>query len=285
MRPWGAAASPSRRAARCPPLHVRMAFAEPVSRIEDITDATRRLLAELCTLCKEGHQGARRLELTLYRADGGHAGATVGTSRPVNDPGHLERLFREKLEGLDGGFGVDVAVLAATAVAPLAPAQMGLDGDERMRNEGVGRLVDRLGNRFGAERVVRLVPRASHIPERACRETSALAPAAPDMDGRPARPRPIHLLPWPEPIEVMAPVPDHPPLMFRWRRAQHRVAHADGPERIAPEWWIDGAPPPDEGVRDYYRVEDTRGHRFWVYREGLYRPDTPPRWYLHGFFA
>ena len=260
-----------------PPLHVRLAFAEPIATNQDIAAAQRRLLDQLCAFLKDAHQGARRLKLTLYRTDDSHTGTAVGTGRPVNDPDHLERLFREKLEKLDSGFGVDVMVLAATAVAPLAPAQMDLDSRDRARDEGVGRLLDRLGNRFGPTRVMRLEARASHIPERTCHETSVFTLPVPVTGERPSRPRPIHLLPWPEPVEVMAPVPDHPPLMFRWRRAQHRVTRADGPERIAPEWWIDGAPPPEEGVRDYYRVENPQGQRFWLYREGLYRPDTPPR--------
>ncbi|MEE8622341.1 MAG: DNA polymerase Y family protein, partial [Alphaproteobacteria bacterium] len=157
---------------------------------------------------------------------------------------------------------------------------------------GVARLVDRLGNRLGRERVVRLVPRASHVPERACREVSALAPPVPaasaDAGSAGPTPRPLHLLPWPEPIEVMAPVPDHPPVMFRWRRRRHRVACADGPERIGPEWWLEepaDAFSPHHRIRDYYRVEDTEGRRFWLYREGLYRPAVEPAWYLHGFFA
>jgi protein ImuB len=97
----------------------------------------------------------------------------------------------------------------------------------------------------------------------------------------------LHLLPWPEPIEVMAPVPDGPPVLFRWRRAHHRIAAAEGPERIEPEWWReeDGHDPARRSsVRDYYRVEDAQGHRFWIYREGFYRPDAAPRWYLHGLF-
>jgi protein ImuB len=95
-------------------------------------------------------------------------------------------------------------------------------------------------------------------------------------------PRPIRLLPGPEPIEVIAPVPDDPPQSFRWRRESHKVARAEGPERIAPEWWrSDGA----RQVRDYYRIEDERGRRFWVYRSGTYGETTQPRWYLHGWFA
>ena len=302
-----------------PPLRARLAFAEPIGRAEDIGAAARRLLEDLCARLERAHRGARRLELALYRVDGTVARAHIGTGRPTRDAHHLERLFTEKLEGLDSGFGVEVMVLAATAADPLAPVQGALHTGRGMADtagagdgDGVARLVDRLGNRLGRERVVRLVPRASHVPERACREVSALAPPAPagagsagsprsrrpgkadgaqdseTAGGRPAQPRPLHLLPWPEPIEVMAPVPDHPPVMFRWRRHRHRVACADGPERIGPEWWLEepaDAFSPQHRIRDYYRVEDTEGRRFWLYREGLYRPGVEPAWYLHGFFA
>ncbi len=276
-----------------PPMRARLAFAEPIGRAEDIRAAARRLLDDLCARLERAHRGARRLELALYRVDGTVARARVGTSRPTRDAHHLERLFTEKLEGLDAGFGVEVMVLAATAADPLAPVQTALHtgrGAAAGDGDGVARLVDRLGNRLGPESVVRLVPRASHVPERACREVSALAPPAPAAStpatsGPP--PRPLHLLPWPEPIEVMAPVPDHPPVMFRWRRRRHRVARADGPERIGPEWWLEepgDAFSPQRRIRDYYRVEDTEGRRFWLYREGLYRPGVEPAWYLHGFF-
>jgi protein ImuB len=154
-------------------------------------------------------------------------------------------------------------------------------------------LVDRLGNRLGADGVVHLGLRASHIPERASHAVSALAQAPCPCGGtedepgwRP--PRPLHLLPSPEPIQVVAPVPDDPPAMFRWRRRQHRVAEAEGPERIGPEWWLEEPLAPasqQDRIRDYYRVEDTAGQRFWVYRDGPYRPGIKPRWYLHGFFA
>ena len=282
-----------------PPLRARLAFAEPIGRAEDIGAAARRLLDDLCARLERAHRGARRLELALYRVDGTVVRAHIGTGRPTRDAHHLERLFTEKLEGLDSGFGVEVMVLAATAADPLAPVQGTLHTGRGMADtagdgDGVARLVDRLGNRLGRERVVRLVPRASHVPERACREVSALAPPVPapatsaDAGSAGPTPRPLHLLPWPEPIEVMAPVPDHPPVMFRWRRRRHRVACADGPERIGPEWWLEepaDAFSPRHRIRDYYRVEDTEGRRFWLYREGLYRPAVEPAWYLHGFFA
>ena len=90
-------------------------------------------------------------------------------------------------------------------------------------------------------------------------------------------------------------MPDDPPVMFRWRKQVFRIEHADGPERIAPEWWNDGlgvletersdAGTVQENIRDYYRVEDRRGRRFWVYREGIYSPGTQPHWYVHGVFG
>ncbi len=203
-------------------------------------------------------------------------------------PAHLERLFREKLAALDAGFGIDVLALGVAAADPLAPVQHDLASRRAAASDGMERLVDRLGARLGPDRVLRLAPHASHIPERACRAVSALgAPPrpAPASVSQPERPRPVRLLPSPEPIEVVAPVPDHPPVLFRWRRIRHEVAHAEGPERIAPEWWIEGAPPPEQGVRDYFRIEDKDGRRFWLYREGLYLPGIIPRWYLHGFFS
>lgn len=274
-------------------LRVRLAFAEPIATRDDITAAVRHLLADLCRRLAKTRQGARRLELVLYRADGTCAGTTIGTSRPVRDAGHLERLFREKLEILDPGFGIEVMTLAATLANGLEAQQGDLATDGTATEEGLARLIDRLGNRLGPANVARLVPQASHIPEKACREVAALPsfsapPATGKDDFHPVPSRPLHLLAWPEPIEVMAPVPDHPPLMFRWHGRPHRVVSADGPERIAPEWWLAEEPLSPEAAeratRDYYRVEDADGRRFWLYREGLYRTDGAPRWYLHGVF-
>ena len=100
------------------------------------------------------------------------------------------------------------------------------------------------------------------------------------------------MLPRAEPTEVTALVPDGPPRRFRWRGVTYEVAGSQGPERIASEWWrepaghrlrgrIEGAP-----TRDYYLVEDADGHRFWLYREGLYERETiAARWFVHGLFA
>jgi protein ImuB len=156
-------------------------------------------------------------------------------------------------------------------------------GRRRAAPEDLHALVDRLANRLGPENLLRLAPCESHVPERAVHAVPATAsPARASWDG--LAPRPLRLLARPEAIEATAPVPDHPPVMFRWRRVLHRVRAADGPERIAPEWWREAG---DAAMltRDYFRVEDKDGARFWLYREGPYGADPPPRWYLHGVFA
>ena len=288
-----------------PAMIARLAFAEPIGHADDVARAAAHLIKDLCTRLAQAHQGARRLELALYLIDGTVSRAAIGTSRPTRDPVHLQRLFREKLDLLNIGFGIEVATLAAPEVEPLAAIQMPLTASrsEPWRSEeSLARLIDRLVNRLGADNVNRFVRQASHIPERACRETPATADrgnkktaggrqdegTGPGGDQQSRQSRPLILLPWPEPIEVVAPVPDGPPVMFRWGRRQHRVRIAVGPERIAPEWWREESgldPLQLSRIRDYYRIEDSDGGRFWIYREGLYRPGIPAKWYLHGLFA
>jgi len=279
-----------------PAVHVeRLAFAEPIGRPEDVAAGLDRLLAGLCAGLEAAQAGARELVLWLYRPDGGVERLAVGTSRPNRTPAHLARLFAERLDGLDLGFGFEAMRLDAAVAEPLGPVQPRLDGNgldggaDGAGTDALDALVDRLSNRLGADRVRRMRPRQSHLPERAVETAPALraAPAAAGAAWSPpgAPPRPLRLLPRPEPIEAMAPVPDDPPVMFRWRRVVHRVVRAEGPERIAPEWWRGGAPD-DGALRDYYRVEDTAGGRYWLYRQGLYRDGAPPpSWFLHGVFG
>ncbi|MFZ1414397.1 MAG: DNA polymerase Y family protein, partial [Defluviicoccus sp.] len=280
-----------------PEFLARLAFAEPLGRLSDVTAVVALLVAELSRRLQAAHRGARQLELSCYRSDGTLACVRAGTSRPSVAEAHMRRLLRDKLEGLDVGFGIEVMTLGALATEPHRPAQAaialdGTDAADTAAADGLGALIDRLSNRLGAQAVVWLAPHASHIPERAFTEIQALsgvtstgaAPAGPMPRLR--QPRPLTLFSSPEPIEVVAPVPEGPPALFRWRRLQHRIIAAEGPERIAPEWWRSGAGADlSAASRDYYRVEDADGCRFWVYREGPYRADAPPRWYLHGLFG
>jgi len=259
-------------------------FAEPLMRPEDIAAATDILLESLSRhLAKEG-MGARKLILALHRVDGRIEEAAIGTTLPTRDPRHLWRLFEERLPLLDPGLGVEEMVLTARIVEPLAAAQPRLvGGTERSEAGGsadLAALIDRLSLRLGTGSVVRPRLRESHLPERAVRFLPAFHAGATKAVAKPGRIRPVRLLRRPEPIEATAPVPDDPPLLFRWRDRIHRVRRADGPERIESEWWrAPGAP------RDYYRVEDEYGRRFWLYRAGLYEPQTRPLWFVHGFFG
>jgi protein ImuB len=193
----------------------------------------------------------------------------------------------EKLDSVYPGFGVEVMVLAAETVAPLRAPQSQLMGTPDATEQLAG-VVDTLANRLGVERVSRVAPYASHVPERAVQRVPPLPLKQPSWVDDPSAPRPIRLLRRPEEIEVIAIVPDDPPVRFIWRGVAHRVRAAAGPERIAAEWWRDkrarGRPETDL-IRDYYRVEDSDGARFWIFRAGLHGGDRMPRWYLHGLFG
>lgn len=274
------------------PLSAERRFAEPITREEDVGATLISLAATLATSLEAQGLGARTLELALFRVDGFVARTAVATSRPVRTPKLVLDLFHEKFAGLgetfDAGFGFDVIRLAVNATAPQNPAQIDLAGDAD-GEAGLGQLIDRIGARLGPARIGRIVAEDSHIPERAERFAVAgedrLAgtpvPSSPSFDPDAAIDRPLRLFARPEPVEAVAEVPDGPPVRFRWRRALYRVVRAEGPERIAAEWWRG-----DDLTRDYFRVEDVSGHRFWLFREGLYgRESLAPRWYLHGVFA
>lgn len=277
-----------------PALRARLSFAEPVAAPDDIARVVLRLVEDLCAQMELACLGARRLALTLHRADGTTARTALGTSRPSRDTAAFARLFAEPIQRFDPAFGIDLATLDAEIAEPLPfdqrrfmPASL---PDVERPQDGLAvcaqlaPLVDKLANRLGAANVMRLAHVESHLPERAQARVAPLSPLhAPLRGARPPNaPRPLRLLAHPEPIDVAAAVPDAPPVLFRWRRLVHHVAAADGPERIAGEWWHRTAE-----ARDYFRLEDREGRRFWVFREGLWTAarERPPRWYLHGLFA
>lgn len=272
-----------------PACVVERHFPEPIARVEDIEGTIIGLLAQGLRILEHRGQGGRVFETSFFRADGVVRRIAVQVGRPSRDAGAVLRLYRERLDvladPLDPGFGFDLIRLAVPVAEPLGAAQASLDGRPPEQEE-LGHLVDRLVARFGHDRVLRFVAQETHDPERAAR----LVPAT-QADGstpwpapEPGEPptRPLRIFDPPRPIETLAEVPDGPPRRFRWRRMLHEVAHAEGPERIAPEWWRRRAGTP---TRDYYRIEDKEGRRFWVFRAGLYGHGTDtPRWFLHGLF-
>jgi protein ImuB len=268
---------------------VRRVFAEAIATPEDIARGLEFLLGALARDLEAGALGARRVELGLYRVDGTLRRLAVGTSRARRDPAHLARLFAPHLDKIDPGFGIEVMTLAAPVTEALSALQMVLsenrpnDSQGGVQNGGAGLadLVDRLGSRLGLDRVIRPAPRESHVPERAVAAMPALGKdnaAASAAQPWAFRPRPVRLLPRPEPVEAIALLPDYPPARFRWRRLTHTVLRAEGPERIEPEWWLSAPEAAEEPARDYFRVEAEDGRRYWIYR-------AAGRWFLHGIFA
>ena len=277
-----------------PPYLAERIFPEPLVLESDILLTIEQLAAELARRMEERGDGARALQMTLFRVDGAVRRLSVATSRPLRDPRLLCRLFKEKFavltDELDPGFGFDLVRLAVTNADSLAADQQHFIAPGESSDD-VADLIDRLGARFGLRRVIRYVPQETHIPEYAvvavpAREAQGIKwPAVnPPQQDSVGPTRPLRLFERPEAIEAVAEVPDGPPARFSWRRMQHQVARADGPERIAMEWWRD-----DKGrplTRDYFRVEDQTGRRFWLYREGLYNREVDrAHWYLHGVFA
>lgn len=268
-----------------PDHHARAAFAEPLTDLGGVEARLEELMAALAAGLEEAALGALALRLTGFRSDGGVTALSVRLGRPSRDIAIWRRLLSEKgLDRLDLGFGVDALILSADRSEPLIPRQPGLDGAEEAAEERLSGLVDRLSARLGAEAVLRAEPVASWIPERSERWRVAQQrrhPGESRDDG--LGERPILILDPPEPIETTAEVPDGAPARFKWRRVSRKVVSAQGPERIAPRWWRGGK----ARTRDYYRVEDEEGVRYWLFREGLFGrddPDRPPSWWMHGLF-
>lgn len=270
------------------PWSERLDFVEPIGAADDLNQALAMLTKVLCRRLEERDLGCHRLVAGFFRVDGTVRRITVTTGLPSRDAGHHGKLLREKMDSLDPGFGVDAIVLHAEATARLAASQAGL-ADMASAGAGarVAAITDVIGNRIGPERVWRVGAKESHVPERAVTRLPALSPP-PVWAADPSVSRPIRLLRRPERLAVTSLLPDEPPATFRWRGAVHQVRAATGPERIAAEWW---GRPASQGrsesdlIRDYYKVEDIHGARFWVFRAGLHGGGRAPVWYLHGLFA
>jgi len=261
-------------------------FSEPVTTLENLLFAAGHLARDVAAQLENHGKGARRYTLGFYDTQGGIFEISVSLAKPSHKSDHVLRLFREKFARLESRFDESLAFDAATLLAArterLSGQQAALEGGATYlgQEEGLASLLDRLVARLGAEAVTRFDFKESHIPERAATSAPVLHEAASRPPLR--RQRPLLLLPQAEPVTVLAEAPDYPPRRFTWRRLIFRVAKAEGPERLSPEWWPDQQG--NYSTRDYYRVEDETGRRFWLYREGLYSQGGTPRWYLHGLF-
>lgn len=262
---------------------VQRRLLEPILHRELLDQVLADLAEDMAYELEARGEGARRLELGLWRVDGDATFRALELAAATREPGHVARLFASKLDDVDAGFGIELARLRATWTEPLKPGQADLEAASEEQGTSLAVCLDRLAVRLGAGAVRRPVPYASHLPERAQRWQAPLAPDPPGQE-EPGHPRPLKLLDRAEPIDVLYATPDGHPRRFRWRGGLHEVVRVAGPERIAPEWWRERG---TARLRDYYRIEDSAGRRYWIYRHGLVedgRGDTP-LWYLQGLYA
>ena len=269
-------------------------FAEPIGRSDDVLEVIEMLLERAAVQLAARGEGGRRFAARLHRSDGHIARLEIETGAPTRDPALVLRLLRERIDSLadplDPGFGYDSVDLAVPHSEALAEVQPGLE-DERRHSGEIGPLLDRLAVRHGPARVRRFAAGNSHVPERAGKlrpldaKTKTLTWLEVDETEPPLRP--LILLDPPQKVRVMDSIPDGPPRQFTWKGKPHRVLRQEGPERISAEWWRRGGGHADNPglTRDYYRVEDESGHRFWLFRHGLYGAEAEhPDWYVHGLF-
>jgi protein ImuB len=263
---------------------VQRRLMEPIRHRELLDTVVTDLAADLARTLEGLGQGARRLELGMWRVDGEVAVRQLELAAVTRDAAHIARLFAAKLDDIDAGFGIETVRLRANWVEPFAPAQTDIEATASDHGTSLAACIDRLTVRLGPGAVRRPVPYASHIPERAQRWQHPLDPETASQGELAFHTRPLKLLDRPEKIAVIYPMPDGYPRSFRWRGRVHEVVRIEGPERIAPEWWREKG---GTRLRDYYRIEDQEGRRYWIYRLGLFGDGRggEPDWFLQGLCA
>ena len=263
---------------------VQRRLAEPIRHRDLLDQVLRDLAADMGRVLEGSAQGARRLELGLWRVDGEVVIRPLELSAATRDPAHICRLFAARLDDVDAGFGIETIRLRASWAEPLSLEQADIESTAETRGTSLSACIDRLSVRLGPRAVQRPVPHASHIPERAQRWQPPLEPEPASQGELAFHSRPLKLLDKAEYISVLYATPDGFPRSFRWRGKVHEVVRVEGPERIAPEWWRERS---TVRLRDYYRIEDGEGRRYWIYRHGLIGDGRGglPDWYLQGLCA
>jgi protein ImuB len=258
----------------------RLTCLEPIVTITGIEIALKHLLEILCKRLQNEEKGLRTACFKCYRMDGKTEQVDIGTNRPSHNRSHLFKLFEDKLSSIEPDLGIELFVLEAPKTEDQSPLQEKIwNNTSGLENNNVTELLDRLAGKIGAQHIHRYIPDEHYWPERSIKPAASLT-EKPVSVWKIDRPRPLQLLAKPERIEVTAPIPDYPPMLFRYRGKLHTIKKADGPERIEQEWWI------QEGQhRDYYYVEDEEGRRYWLFRLGHYTSDKTYQWFIHGFFS
>jgi protein ImuB len=262
------------------PWRERLPCLEPIVTATGIEIALQRLLERICKKLQQEEMGIRQAVFSGFRVDGKQEKIEIGTHRATHQTTHLYKLFENKICTIEPGLGIELFMIEAIKTEKCLPRQEKIwDISTGLEDTGLSELLDRLTNRFGSSPIHRFLPDEHHLPEYSYKESVSLA-ESPATTWNIDRPRPLQLLSRPQSIEVAAPIPDYPPMHFRYLGKLHTIKKSDGPERIEPEWWIG-----DGSHRDYYAVEDDQGQRFWLFRSGRYCENETPKWFIHGFFA
>ena len=265
LTPWRPPAP--HRASRTP--------AEPISTTSSVEYVLNDLLQEICKRLDQDCVGARHMDLACYRVDGTIDHCEVRTSKPTRSLPHLMRLFAERLNTLRAGFGFEMFVLSVLDIETLLPLQIGFAEAASVEEESSFYvLIDRLGMKLGFQAVNRIQVCESFLPEYAVKLCPITNAATVSAEWPAYRIRPIRLIEPPLRIEVSIVIPGGSPVQFFIGHQRHRIVRCEGPERLTDEWWQ--AKTLNWGVRDYYRIEDEHGWRFWIFL------DCSENWFLHG---
>ncbi len=262
------------------PYQERLPCMEPIVHAAAIEIAIQGLLETLCARLQKEQKGLRVATLNCYRLDGKMETASISTNRASCNATHLFKLFQLKIDTIEPALGIELFTMDASKVEDVKTLQEKLwEQQEGVDEVALSELLDRIAGKMGENLIHRYLPDEHYWPERSYKLAESInqKPATPwNLD----RPRPLQLLKRPEPIEVTAPIPDYPPMLFRYKNKLHKIRKADGPERIEQEWWL------QQGQhRDYYQVEDEEGRRYWLFRLGHYDVAKTYQWFMHGFFA
>lgn len=262
------------------PYAVRLPCLEPIVTQTGACIALERCADELKQVLAKEQLGIRKAVFTAHGVDGKTHTIRIATNRPSLNMDHIRSLFHLQIEDWECSAGIELFLLTATHVEKYQPAQEKIwEGPAGLQHVKLAEWMDQLEARFGAGAVMRFLPSAHHLPERSVRISTSLSDHA-QANWQTWSLRPMQLLDPPEKVDVTAPIPDYPPMLFRHKGRLHRIVKADGPERIEQEWWIVNGK-----HRDYYAVEDEEGKRYWLFRSGHYDEAKTYTWYLHGYFV
>jgi protein ImuB len=261
------------------PYQERLTSLEPIITATGIEIGLQRLLGTLCHRLKQEQKGLKTAIFKCYRTDGRIEKIEIGTNHPSSNSTHLFKLFELKISCIEPGPGIDLFLLEAQKTETVSPLQEKIwQKTGGLNNIQLSELFDRIAGKFGNDHIQRYVPDEHYWPERSIKPALSVNEEL-LREWKTGRPRPVQLLSSPEQVQVTAPVPDYPPMNFRYKGKLHKIIKADGPERIEQEWWL------QQGQhRDYYYVEDEEGRRYWLFRAGHYS-DSSYQWFIHGFFA